>query len=111
MNLLQSESKIQSEIFKWYWNNYCLPIHNPRQMIFHVPNQKQIGLNNIGLYPGVSDLVIIHNGNVFMIEVKEPEHGKQSENQKKFESHCIQSLISYAIVFSLEEFKNIIFAL
>lgn len=107
----KSEAKIQAEIFQWYWNNYCLPIHNPRQLIFHVPNQKQMGLNNIGLYPGASDLVVVHNSKVLMIEVKEPSNGRQSDNQKKFQSHCLQSGIKYFIVFALDDFKRIIFAL
>lgn len=104
----KSEARIQAEIFHYYWNKFCLPIHRPRQMIYHVPNQKQMGLGAIGLYPGVADLTVIHNNRVFQFEVKEPGRGRQSENQKKFMQHCIDSGIPYFIVTSLEEFKGIL---
>lgn len=78
-------------------------------MIYHVPNQKQFGLSNIGLYAGVADLTIIHNGTVYQVEVKEPNKGKQSPNQIKFQKHCQQSNIQYFIVTSLEEFKQLPF--
>lgn len=105
---MKTEARIQAEIFRWYHNTYCLPACSPRQMIFHVPNQNQLALNSIGLYPGVSDLVVIHNRIPYMIEVKEPEKGKQSDNQKRFQSHCIHSGIEYHIVTSLDEFKELV---
>lgn len=104
----KSEARIQAEIFNWYWNNFCLPIHSPRQMIYHVPNQKQMGLNNIGLYPGVADLTVIHNGRVYQVEIKEPGKGRQSDSQKKFEAHCRQSGIHYEVVTSLDQFQTFI---
>lgn len=105
----QSEAKIQATIFQWYWNNFCLPIHSPRQMIYHVPNQMQKRLNNVGLYGGCADLTVIHDTRVYQVEVKEPQSGRQSDNQKKFEAHCKQSGIPYFIVTSLEEFKTLPF--
>ncbi len=103
----KSEGKIQSEIFRWYWNNYCLPHHTPRCMIAHVPNQNQHHLVSIGVYPGFADLFVWHMGKLYLVEVKEPLKGKQSPNQVKFETHCSQSGIPYFIVFSLEDFKKI----
>lgn len=108
---MKSESKIQAEIVAWYHNNFCLPIHTPRQLILHVPNQGQFKLINIGVYPGASDLIIVHNKKIYMIEVKEPDKGRQSDSQIKFEAHCLQSCIPYFIVYSLDDFKKIIFAL
>ena len=103
----KSEAKIQAEIFQWYWNNFCLPIHQHRQMIFHVPNERQLHLNGIGLYPGCADLVVIHNHVPLFVEVKIP-NGKQSTNQYFFELHCKKAGLTYIIVNSLEEFKKII---
>lgn len=104
----KSESRIQAEIFRWYHNSFCLSSCSPRQMIYHIPNQRGHHLTSIGLYPGVSDLICIHNGIIHHVEVKEPLKGIQSENQCIFEAHCIQSGLSYDIVRSLEEFKILI---
>ena len=104
----KSESRIQQEIFQWYWNNYCLPHNTPRCMIAHVPNQNQHNLIKIGVYPGFADLFVWHFGKLYLVEVKEPEKGKQSPNQIKFEKHCEQSGIPYLVVYSLEEFQKFI---
>jgi hypothetical protein len=105
---MKSESKIQQEIYWHYWNTYCLPIHNPRCMIFHIPNQNQHKLTNIGVYGGVADLFVYHFGKLLFIEVKEPGKGKQRDTQIKFEKHCKDCGIDYYLVYSLEEFKAII---
>ena len=34
-----SEARIQQEIVMWYKNTYCLEHHDPRCMIFSVPNE------------------------------------------------------------------------
>lgn len=95
-------------MYMWYHNSFCLTHHNPRQMIFPVPNQGQhrIGLVG-GIYYGVSDLVIIHNGRPYMVEVKIPE-GKVRDSQKKFKAHCEQSGIPYYVVYSLQEFQELV---
>jgi len=41
-------------------------------------------LAGLGVYPGISDLTIIKDGQVYQIEVK-VKKGKQSDNQKKFQ--------------------------
>jgi len=33
------ENKIQSECYQWYNNNFCLKHHNPRGLMFSVPNE------------------------------------------------------------------------
>lgn len=103
---MKSESRIQQEIWQFYWNTYCLPIHSPREIIFHVPNEgKDNGrLIAVGLYPGASDLVLTFLGKHYYCEVKDLV-GVQSKNQKKFQAHIEQCGYEYFLVRSLEEFK------
>ena len=117
--LTQSEAKIQQEIVRWYKNEYCLAHHNPRSMIFAVPNEsnqsRAMKLIQTGMYAGCADLVVIHNQDdeynfptkTLFIEVKTPT-GIQSPKQKLFEAHCKQINIPYHIVRSLDEFKAIV---
>lgn len=103
-----TEAKIQQECYLAYWNQYCLLHHVPRRMIFSVPNEGQVRLRGIGLYPGVSDLVVFHHPHPpIFVEVKTPE-GKQSPAQKKFQAHIESLGYRYHLVRSLEEFQVII---
>ena len=118
-----SESKIQQEIVRWYKNTYCLKHHNPRSMIFSIPNEsngsRSMKLIQTGMYPGCADLMIGHavkpgsRGSQFeeliwiFIECKTPI-GIQSITQQYFEAHCKQMGIPYHIVRSLDDFKDII---
>lgn len=105
---MKTESKIQQEIFVWFWNNHCLSTCEPREIMFHVPNENQHRLQNIGVVSGVSDLVMSWRGESIYCEVKTPE-GKQSPNQIKFEKHIAKVKNShYIVVRSLEEFKEIV---
>ena len=60
-----SESKIQQQIIEYFNNNYCLKHHNPRAVIFSIPNGgtrnklEAITLKATGLLAGVSDLIVI----------------------------------------------------
>jgi hypothetical protein len=56
----------------------------------------------MGMLPGVSDLVIIQDGKVYFIEMKN-ENGKQGDNQILFEQRCIDVNAPYAICRSVEE--------
>jgi hypothetical protein len=105
----RQEEVIQAKIFQWFWNNYCLKFHNPREIIFHVPNE---GANNgrlvsIGLYPGCADLIFTWKGQHHYCEIKTPT-GTQSPNQKKFENHVKQAGYKYHLCRSLEEFQQLI---
>jgi hypothetical protein len=101
------EDKIQQEIFTWFWNNYCLKHHQPREIMYHVPNEgKDNGkLVSIGLYPGCSDLIFTWRGQHLYCEIKTPT-GSQSPNQKKFQSHVEQCGYKYVIIRSLKEFQE-----
>jgi hypothetical protein len=37
----KSEDKIQQEAFIWFTNNYCLKHHEPRLLMFSVPNDSE----------------------------------------------------------------------
>ena len=111
----REESKIQSECFIWYNNNFCLKFHKPRGMMFSVPNELG-GKNKIstalarstGLMAGVSDtILILPNSKIIFIEFKTAK-GLQSEKQKEFENRVKEHGYDYFIIRSLEEFKKII---
>lgn len=108
---LMSEDQIQQQIFTWYNNNYCLKNHNPRHIIFSIPNG---GSRNIleakkmkltGTLAGVSDLIIIQQNKTIFVEVK-TEKGIQSDVQKDFQTRVSNLGFEYLIVRSLEDFKN-----
>lgn len=104
---MKAEDLVQQEIFRYYWNTYCLPKHQPREFILHIPNEgKDNGkLASIGLYSGASDIVFSCKGIIYFCEVKTVT-GTQSPNQKKFETHVTQSGFTYFLVRSLEDFKK-----
>ncbi len=104
----KSESRIQQEIFDWYWNTYCTSLRSPREIIFHVPNENQHRLQNIGVVAGMSDLVATYRGRMLFIEVKTPT-GKQSIKQQGIEKHVSEVVgAEYHVVRSLEDFKRLI---
>jgi hypothetical protein len=106
------EDAIQQEIVMWYRNNYCLKKHDPRNLIFSVPNdskdaKEQMRKIATGLFSGVSDLIMIHFGNVYFIEVK-TDVGRQSDKQKEFQKIIELQGFKYNLVRSLDEFKKIL---
>lgn len=111
----REESKIQSECFIWYNNNFCLKFHNPRGMMFSVPNELG-GKNKIstalarstGLMAGVSDTIIILPNSKFIFVEFKTQTGKQSEKQKEFEERVKKHGYDYFIIRSVEEFKKLI---
>ena len=106
----KTESRIQQEMFQWFWNSHCLPSNPNREWIFHVPNENQHRLISIGVYPGCSDLVLSWKGSTYFVEVK-TEIGKQSPKQKKFESHVKQCGNEYILVRSLLELQSFLVSL
>ena len=105
-----TEDQLQQQIYTWYNNTFCLKNHNPRHIIFSVPNG---GSRNIieakkmratGLLPGVSDLIILQPGKTIFVELK-IEKGVQSESQKYFEERVKSLGFEYHLIRSLESFK------
>lgn len=106
----KTEAKIQQEMVQWFRNNYCLKHHNPRHLIFSVPNESQnvqeAGYKRaIGLMKGVSDFIIVRNSEVLFFEVK-TERGRQSREQIEFQLAVEALGFRYTVVRSLEEFKK-----
>jgi len=108
-----TEDQLQQQIYTWYNNTFCLKNHNPRHVIFSVPNG---GSRNVieakkmkatGLLPGVSDLIILQPNKTLFIELK-IEKGVQSEVQKEFEQRVKLLGFEYHLIRSLNEFQNIL---
>lgn len=108
----KTEARIQQDCWIWYKNNFCLKHHNPKHVIFAVPNDsssKEETMRKLatGLLSGVSDLVIIQPNRVLFIEIKTPT-GTQQQNQKDFEQDVKLLGFEYHVVRSLDEFKKIV---
>lgn len=119
----ETESHIQQEICIWYRNNYCLKHHNPRCLIFSIPNEGDPRKFQTGALPGVSDLYIQHLTQVTQVQLLTSHIsmrilwvecktliGKQSAKQKDFQAYVEQLGFpnEYHIVRSKEEFTEII---
>lgn len=109
---MKSESAIQQEIVMYFRNKYCLKHHNPRCVIFSVPNegksaQEQMYKKSLGMKSGVSDLIVLLPEKCIFIECKD-EKGNQSEKQKEFEKIVSELGFEYHVVRSLDEFKMIV---
>lgn len=111
-----SESKIQAKCYQWYNNAFCLKHHNPRGVMFSVPNELA-GSNSIammqakaiGLTSGVSDtIVILPNSKILFIEFKD-EKGRQSDKQKEFETTVKKLGHEYFLIRDFETFKALIY--
>ena len=104
-----TEDYIQSQIVLDFNNKYCLKHHNPRLMIFAVPNG---GSRNVleakklkatGTLKGVSDIIINFPSKVVYIEVK-TSIGVQSDAQKDFQKRVEDLGMDYHIVRSVSDF-------
>ena len=108
---MTSENIIQSEIFKWYHNNFCTTNCKPQHIIFSVPNGgtrnklEAITMKATGLVSGISDLIVVKPDEVVFVEVKN-EIGIQSENQKNFQKKIEAMGYRYLLIRSLNEFKE-----
>ena len=109
---MKTEAKIQQMCVCWFRNNYQRKGVD-KGIIFSVPNERAGGymamkdLLLTGLLSGVSDLIVILQGKVLFIEVKNAT-GKQSPNQIKFQKQVENLGFNYYLVRDLESFKNII---
>jgi len=111
----REEDILQSEIVKWYNNNYCLSIFEKRGIIFSVPNGgtrnkiEAMVLKATGLLAGVSDLIVIlPNSKILFVELKN-DKGTQREKQLDFENRIKELNLPYYLIRSLEQFKTIIY--
>lgn len=111
--IVPNENNLQTEIYKWFNNNYCLKSHNPRALIFSIPNggtrniREAMTFKATGLLKGASDLVVIFpNGKLCFIELK-IDKGIQSVEQKDFEYRVSSLGYEYHLIRSLDEFKQL----
>lgn len=111
-----NESQIQQNICTFL----SLIAHQTGLVFFSVPNEGIMSVlmgfkvdkitcikivehfKKMGLLPGTSDIVIIHKGLAYCLEVK-TDTGKQSKDQKLFERNVIAAGGKYEIVHSLYE--------
>ena len=108
----KTEARIQQEIFSFYKNNYCLNFHDPKHLIFAVPNDsssKDETMRKLatGMLPGASDLIIVQPNRVIFVEIK-TDSGTQQPNQKQFEADVKALGFEYFVIRSLEQFKNLL---
>ena len=88
-------------------------LYYPKSLLFAVPNggkrnpREAVRLKKQGVTPGISDLILIHKGSVYFIEVK-TEHGKQSLLQSQFQKFVEKEGLKYFIVTSAAEFLELI---
>lgn len=109
---MKTEGKIQQEIVMYFRNNYCLNFHNPKCLIFSVPNESSSKGETMrklatGLLGGVSDLIVILPNKVLFFECKD-DKGTQSDSQKQFQKDVQNLGFEYHLVRSLEDFRKII---
>lgn len=106
-----SENILQAKIYQWFNNNYCLNHHEPRCLIFAVPNggtrniREAMTFKSTGTLAGVSDLIIVMDKKVIFVEVKYGK-GKQSEGQKDFQKRVEALGFEYWLVYSFEDFQK-----
>lgn len=110
------EDNLQAECVLWYNNTFCLISQKPRGLIYAVPNGgsrdivEAIKLRDTGTLSGVSDLhIILPNGRFLYMEAK-IIGGVQSNEQKDFENRVKALGYEYLIFYTLDEFKQLIYA-
>lgn len=104
---IKSEDRIQQECYMWFHNEYP----DLRGLLFHPPNggarnaREGAKFKTMGVYPGVSDFILLHAGRAYCIELKN-SIGVQSKVQKEWEEAVKNQGFYYVVVRSLEEFKS-----
>lgn len=97
------ESDIQIECVRFFRIAY------PKYLIFSVPNggsrsaKEAAILSAEGVLPGVSDLIVVAEGNILFIEMKAPK-GRQSRYQREFQNMVERLGFEYRICHSVMEF-------
>jgi hypothetical protein len=107
-----SEDRLQQLCFMHFTNTYCLKHHEPRLLMFSVPNDsasvtEQMRKKATGLIAGVSDTIIVFPNKVVFCEFKTPT-GKQSDSQIDFEARINKLGFEYWIIRDLETFKKFV---
>lgn len=105
----KSEDRIQQECYMWFHNTY--PQY--RGLLFAVPNggarsavQGKI-FKMTGVVPGVADMLLMVNGNIFCFELKN-KFGTQSPQQKNWQLLVQREGFKYYIVRTKKLFEEIV---
>ena len=126
----KSESKLQSDCFVYFNNNFSLKHHNPRLIMQLVPNesassmagvlkgmgvpdrvlQKAValvtqGMKLMGLKAGASDTIIIAPNRVVFVEFKLP-NGTHQANQLEYKQQVEELGHEYVTIRSVDQFKD-----
>lgn len=102
-----TEDRLQSDIFKWFWNTYP----NHRRCLFHPANggwrsqREAAKFKAIGVVAGVPDLVLVHNSTCTGFELK-TDTGRLSAEQKKVIEAWGSQGVTIHVVRSLDEFQT-----
>ena len=109
---MTEEDKIQMDCVKWFRIQY------PNEIIFAVPNGgsrnlfEAVKLKKTGTLAGVADLFLAKPSKGFsglFIEVKQGRN-KQTQTQKDFEQIIKLKGYEYRVVYSLDEFMDLIYS-
>jgi predicted RecB family endonuclease len=63
-------------------------------------------LKALGLLPGAADLVVVHEGRAYFLEVKRGPREKQTVNQELFEARAVECGAKYVVVRLASEVKD-----
>lgn len=102
-----NEDVLQAECFKWVWNNY--PKY--RRTFFRVKNEGKKDIRTamkdraMGNVPGIPDIVFMEPRMGVELKV---HGGRQSKAQKEVQNSWYDNGIDYFILWSMEEFKELI---
>lgn len=108
----QTEGRIQSECFQWFWNAYP----DLRGLMYHVPNGGKMSgargnmLKAMGVISGIPDLEFHFWKRTFFLECKTPTGTVQKE-QKAIHTILHEHGFRVFVFRSLEQFQEIIFAI
>ncbi len=108
-----AENRIQQECVVDFTNRYCLKKHNPRLLIYSIPNESEDAWEtqkkkNIGLLPGASDTVVMLPGGISLYMECKTQVGVQSSKQKEFQERIEDLGFRYYIFRSLQQFYTIL---
>lgn len=108
-----AENLIQQRCVVYFNNKYCLNSHDPRCVIFSVPNESENAWEtqkkiNTGLMKGAADCIILLPNSVCLFMECKTDIGVQSPAQKAFQIRVETLGFHYYIYRSLDEFQTIL---
>lgn len=111
--MLKAENYIQQEAVLAFRNNYCLKKHNPKCVMYSIPNESENGWEtqkkvNTGLLKGAADTVVLLPGAISLYMECKTEIGVQSDDQKQFQRDIEALGFIYYIFRSKEQFFKIL---